>query len=174
MANPAEFKDYSVEVMAALNETTIAWLHETANEVTSHAQRNCVMEDDAGKRLKGSYKNEVDESKGVATIGTPLEEGYWEEFGTGSHADVRKNGGKRGRQGWWVYVKGQRSGEKSSAEYRDEDEAKAVAASMKDEGLDAYATNGREPNYTLETAFKTNKNPAIAELKRRLKERMEK
>lgn len=174
MANPAEFKDYSVEVMAALDETTIAWLIETANEVTSHAQRNCVMEDDAGKRLKGSYKNEVDESKGVATIGTPLEEGYWEEFGTGSHADVGKNGGKPGRQGWWVYVKGEPPREKSSAEYRDEDEAKAVAASMKDEGLDAYATNGREPNYTLETAFKVNKNPAIAELKRRLKERMEK
>ena len=167
-----EFKDFSVEVMAALDETTIKWLIETANEVTSHAKRNCVMADDAGKRLKGSYKNDVDKDEGVATVGTPLEEGYWEEFGTGSHADITKNGGKRGRQGWWVYVKGQRSTEKASAEYRDEDEAKAVAASMRAEGLDAYATNGREPNYTLETAFKTTKNPAIAELQRRLKERM--
>lgn len=169
MAN-VEFKDFSVNVKAALNNVSKAWLIETANEVTSHAQRNCVMEDDAGKRLKGSYKNEVDQGKGVATIGTPLEEGYWEEFGTGEYADTSKNGGKRGRQGWWVYVKGQPSGEKSSAEYRDEDEAKAVAASMRAEGLDAYATNGRRPNYTLENAFEAVKNPAIAELERRLKE----
>ena len=165
-----EFHDFSVNVKAALNNTTKAWLAETANEITSHAQRNCVMEDDAGKRLKGSYKNTVDNHDGVATIGTPLEEGYWEEFGTGEYADTRKNGGKKGREGWWVYVNGQRSSEKSSAEYRHEDEAKAVAASMRSEGLDAYASNGRRPNYTLENAFKAVKNPAIEELKRRLKE----
>lgn len=169
MAN-VDFRDFSVNVKAALNSTTRAWLAETANEVTSHAQRNCVMEDDAGKRLKGSYKNQVDNSKGVATVGTPLEEGYWEEFGTGEYADTSRNGGKRGRQGWWVYVKGQPSTEKSSAEYRDEDEAKAVAASMRADGLDAYATNGRRPNYTLENAFEAVKRPAIAELERRLKE----
>ena len=165
-----EFKDFSVNVKAALNNVSKAWLIETANEVTSHAQRNCVMEDDAGKRLKGSYTNTIDGDGGMATIGTPLEEGYWEEFGTGEYADTSKNGGKRGRQGWWVYVKGQRSTEKSSAEYRHEDEAKAVAASMRSEGLDAYATNGRRPNYTLENAFDAVKKPAIAELERRLKE----
>ena len=169
MAN-VDFRDFSVNVKAALNSTTRAWLAETANEITSHAQRNCVMEDDAGKRLKGSYKNEVDKGKGVATVGTPLEEGYWEEFGTGEYADTSRNGGKRGRQGWWVYVKGQPSGDKSSAEYRHEDEAKAVAASMRAEGLDAYATNGRRPNYTLENAFEAVKKPAIAQLERRLKE----
>ena len=175
MANPVKFKDFSVEVIAALDEATIAWLYEAANEVTSHAQRNCAMasEDDAGKRLKGSYTNMVDEGKGTATVGTPLEEGYWEEFGTGSHADTRKNGGKQGRQGWWVYVKGQGPSPKVSAEYRDKDEAQAIADSMRADGLDAYATNGREPNYTLEKAFEANKNPLIARLNQLLKERME-
>ena len=95
-----DFKDFSVNVKAAINNTTIAWLHETANEVTAQAQRNCKMEEDTGKRLKGSYRNVVDDGKGEAQVGTPLEEGYWEEFGTGSHADMAKNGGKRGRQGW--------------------------------------------------------------------------
>ena len=94
MASNVEFKDFSIEVAAALDETTKAWLLETANEVTAQAQRNCVMEDDAGKRLKGSYANTVDEDEGKATVGTPLEEGYWEEFGTGSYADTTKNGGK--------------------------------------------------------------------------------
>jgi hypothetical protein len=172
MADPVKFKDFSMEVIAALDEATIAWLYEAANEVTSHAQRNCVMEDDAGKRLKGSYSNTVDESKGTATVGTPLEEGYWEEFGTGSHADTGKNGGKQGRQGWWVYVKGQGPRAKASAEYRDKAEAEAVAESMRADGLDAYATNGREPNYTLEKAFEANKNPLISRLNQQLKERM--
>ena len=174
MASNVEFKDFSIQVAEALNETTIKWLIETANEVTSQAQRNCAMEDDAGKRLKGSYANSVDKEEGVATVGTPLEEGYWEEFGTGSYADTTKNGGKQGRPGWWVYVKGQGPSATKSKEYRDEDEAKAIAASMRADGLDAYASNGRRPNYTLEKSFETTKNPAIAQLKRMLKERMEK
>lgn len=173
MADPVRFKDFSMEVIAALDKTTIEWLYEAASEVTSHAQRNCVMEDDAGKRLKGSYTNTVDEDDGKATVGTPLEEGYWEEFGTGSHADTHKNGGKPGRQGWWVYVKGEAPRAKASKEYLDKDEAQAIADSMKADGLDAYATNGREPNYTLEKAFEANKNKSISRLKQLLKERME-
>jgi hypothetical protein len=45
---------------------------------------------------------------------------------------------------------------------------------MRADGLDAYASNGRQPNYTLEKSFEATKNPAIAQLKRMLKERMEK
>ena len=173
MANNIEFRDFSMEVMAALDETTIAWLYETANEITSQAAENCQMSGDDNGQLRNSYSNIVDKSEGKATIGSPLESSYWEEFGTGSHADTRKNGGKQGRQGWWVYVKGQGPRAKVSAEYRDKDEAEAVAESMRADGFDAYATNGREPNYTLEKAFEASKNPAIAELQRRLKERME-
>ena len=66
MGSRVDFKDFSIDVKAAMNSTTIAWLHETANEVTAQAQRNCVMEDDAGKQLKGSYKNVVDDGKGEA------------------------------------------------------------------------------------------------------------
>lgn len=168
-----EFKDFSINVMAALDETTKKWLLETANEITAKAQRNCAMDDDAGKQLKGSYANVVDDDKGVATIGTPLEAGYWEEFGTGSFADTTKNGGKPGRQGWWVYVKDEPPRSKVSHEYRTQDEAEAIAASMRAEGLDAYASNGRKPNYTLEKSFESVKNPSIARLKRELKERME-
>lgn len=54
MGGKVKFKDFSVAVKAALNDTTIAWLYETANEITAQAQRNCAMEDDAGKQLKGA------------------------------------------------------------------------------------------------------------------------
>lgn len=173
MDGKVKFKDFSFAVKAALNDTTIAWLYETANEITAQAQRNCAMEDDAGKQLKGSYANTVEESEGIASIGTPLEAGYWEEFGTGEYADSAKNGGKKGRQGWWVYVKGQAPRATKSQTYHSREEAEAVAASMRSEGLDAYATNGRKPNYTLEKAFEATKEPAIARLKEQLKERME-
>lgn len=160
-----DFKDFSVNVKAAINSTTIAWLHETANEVTAQAQRNCNMEEDAGKRLKGSYRNVVDDGKGEAQVGTPLEEGYWEEWGTGEYAAHGD-----GRKGWWVYIRGQASkgGGKSYKTKQEAEEAAAFLRVVKD--LDAVVTNGRRPNYTLEKSFKATKNPAIAELERRLKE----
>lgn len=173
MASDVKFKDFSMDVIAELNEATIAALYESAHEIQAQAQRTCQMEDDAGKRLKGSYDVNVDESKGVGTVGTPLEEGYWEEFGTGEHADTAKNGGKPGRQGWWVYVKGQGTRAKVSAEYRDKDEAEAVAASMRADGLDAYATNGRDPHYTLERAFEAKSEWVQDRFAKELKERME-
>lgn len=160
-----DFKDFSVNVKAAINNTTIAWLHETANEVTAKAQRNCNMEDDTGKRLKGSYRNVVYDGVGQAQVGTPLEEGYWEEWGTGEYAAHGD-----GRKGWWVYIRGQASkgGGKS---YKTKQEAEEAAAFLRVvKKLDAVVTNGRRPNYTLEKSFEATKNPAIAELERRLKE----
>lgn len=177
MGGKVEFKDFSFNVKAALNETTIAWLHETANEITSQAKRGTSLEgwtSDERTQLRDSYRPEVDEEEGVATIGTPLEQGYWEEFGTGEYADTAKNGGKKGRQGWWVYVKGQAPRATKSQTYHSREEAETVAASMRADGFDAYATNGRRPNYTLEKSFEATKNPAIAKLKQDLKERMEK
>lgn len=152
-----EFKDFSINVKTTLNETTIAWLYEAANEVTSHAKRNCSMTDDSGQ-LKGSYSNVVNEGKGEAKVGSPLESAYWEEWGTGEYAAHGD-----GRKGWWVYsdkVKG------NGGKTRTESQAKAIAAS--DPSL--HATNGREPHYTLEKAFTTNQPKLIAQLEKKLKE----
>lgn len=162
-----ELKDASFEVKAALNDTTIAWLQTWAPEIASHAARNCQMDDNG--QLRGSYRADVDDNDGKAMIGTPLESGYWEEFGTGEHADTNKNGGKQGRQGWWVYVKGGSGYMGETAEYATKEEAEAVAASMQADGFDAYATNGRDPNYTLEKAFKAVRPKAEADLQKQLK-----
>ena len=170
MAN-VKFEDFRPEVKAALNQTTIAWLHEWGSEVQAQAARNCKMDDNG--RLRGSYQNIVDEQKGVATIGSPLESVYWEEFGTGAYADTSKNGGKRGRAGWWVYVEDY-NGQSQSTVYNSRDEAEAVASSMRAEGFKAHATNGRRPAYTLEKSFETVRPKAVSDLQDKLKERMEK
>lgn len=158
-------EDYRAEVKAALNDTTIAWLYEAAEEVKSHAQRNCKMAtegDSVGIQLKGSYASAVDEGIGEAKVGTPLEAGYWEEYGTGEHAAHGD-----GRKGWWVYVSGYQGNGGNT--YQTKEEAKAAAAFLRSKGLDAHYTNGRKPSYTLENAFKTVVPKAVEALKEKLK-----
>ena len=154
-----QFTDNSIEVKAELNETTINWLYTWANEIASHAKDNVKMEGDEGVQLRKSYRAEVDEGAGEAQVGTDLESGYWEEFGTGEHA---VNGD--GRKGWWVWKEGY---EGNGGKVLSEQEAKAIAAS----DPTIHATNGRPPAYTLEKAFTANKSKAIADLERQLKAR---
>lgn len=158
-----EFKDFSIEVKAALNDTTKAWLYEYANEIASKARDNCKLVDDGGE-LKGSYKADVNAGAGEAQIGTPLQAGYWEEYGTGAYAAHGD-----GRQGWWVYIEGQdsRGGGKAYATKEEAEEAAAFLRSEKK--LKACVTNGRKPAYTLEKAFKAVGPKAKAELEKRLK-----
>lgn len=172
MAGNVEFKDFSFTVKAELNDTSLKWLRAWAEEIKSNAQRNCKLEDDAGKRLKGSYRADILAESGEAHIGTPLQEGYWEEYGTGEYADTSKNGGKPGRPGWWIYIPGQPS-MGGGATYHDEMEAMMMAAHIQQKyGKKAYVTNGRRPSYTLENAFTANRAKAEADLERLLKERM--
>ena len=174
MAN-VEFQDFSFEVKAELNDTSIGWLYTWAEEMASHARRNCKTDYEEGmKQLKGSYEAKVDESKGEARVGTALEAGYWEEFGTGEYADTSKNGGKPGREGWWVYTPDSPGppGYKSNS-YFDEMEAMMMAAHIQSKyNKKAYVSNGQRPNYTLENAFNANKEKAKAALERLMKERM--
>ena len=172
MAENVVFQDFSFEVKAKLNDTSKKWMLETGNEIASHAQRNCKTDyEEGGKQLKGTYKCQPGNTDAEVVVGSPLEAAYWEEFGTGSHADTAKNGGKPGREGWWVYTPGNAGppGYKSNT-YYDEMEAMMMAAYIQQElGKKAYISDGRDPNYTLEKAFKAVKNPAIAELNRRMK-----
>ena len=152
-----EFQDYSIQVKAELNNITRSWLRTWANEIASHAKDNTQMDGDQGVQLRKSYRADVDESAGVAQIGTPLESGYWEEYGTGEYA-VHGDG----RKGWWVWKDGYQG---SGGRELTEQEAKAMAA----RDPTVHATNGREPSYTLEKAFTVNKPKAIADLEQRLR-----
>ena len=168
MANHVEFQDFSFEGKEALNDTSIGWLYATAEEIKSQAQRNCKTDyEEGGKQLKGSYDVKVDETKGEAQVGSPMEAAYWEEWGTGEYAAHGD-----GRKGWWIYIPGQPS-MGGGMTYHDEMEAMMMAAYIQETyGKKAYATNGRKPNYTLEKAFNANKEKAQAQLDSLLKERM--
>lgn len=149
MASNVQFEDYSIKVKETISEKTIQWLIEVANEIASKAKRNCRMDDESGgKQLKGSYKAIVDEAKGEAQIGSPLESAFWEEWGTGEYAAHGD-----GRKGWWVYIEGETSkgGGKSYSTKAEAEEAAEFLRRVKK--LDAVVTNGRRPSYTLEKAF---------------------
>lgn len=146
-----KLENYSVTVSEALEAAVIAYLHEAANEVEAMTKRNTRPVKYGRHNVKSSWGNTVDEGKKVATVGSPLEAAYWEELGTGSHAL-----NKDGRKGWWVYVEGNDT-PRPNQQYYTEEEAKAVAASMRDSGLDAHATDGTEPNRPLHRAFESKK-----------------
>ena len=152
-----EFQDFSFEVKAELNNTTRNWLRTWAAEIASKARDTTQMDGEQGVQLRKSYRADVNEADGVAQIGTPLESGYWEEYGTGEYA-VHGDG----RKGWWVWKEGYQG---SGGKVLTEQEAKAIAA----RDPTSHATNGREPSYTLEKAFTQTKPKAIADLERLLR-----
>lgn len=93
-----EFKDYTIQVKKALDSSVVGVLGECAGEVESQVKRNSRV--DTGQ-LENSWQHNVKSSgdEHTATIGSPLENAIWEEFGTGDYA---LNGD--GRKGGWVYV----------------------------------------------------------------------
>lgn len=90
-----EIHNFSIQVKNAIGDKAIAFLEEAASEIESAARRNSRV--DTGQ-LKGSWTHLVDESAMEATIGSPLENAIWEEFGTGEYAYEGN-----GRKGGWSY-----------------------------------------------------------------------
>lgn len=149
MAN-FELTDYSLKVTEVLTDELIAALYEIGGELVDMTGDNSRQGHKYGKTYASNlWKYKVDEGKLEVRVGSEEEAAYWEEFGTGEHAaDTSKS-----RKGWWIYVDGQDSG--SGGEVYTEEEAKAVAASMRAEGIPAHATNGIEPNRPLFRAFQS-------------------
>lgn len=147
---PAKFEDYSIQVKGVIGAAMKRFLREAAFVVESDAKQNTPNEK---KQLQGSWSSTVKDNE--AEIGSPLEDSFWNEFGTGSYA-VHGDG----RKGWWVYIKGQPRGSKNSKVYPNEKEAQKAVAFLRSKGLPAVATNGEEPHRTLQNAF-TSKKEAI-------------
>lgn len=89
------FEDNSMQVRAALDAACIAFLNEAGGELEAQTKRNNRV--DTGQ-TKNSWRYVVDESKGECTVGSPLENAIWEEFGTGEFA--LNNNGRRTK---WKY-----------------------------------------------------------------------
>lgn len=165
---PVNYKDFTVQVEKQMDDACAQWLIEAANEIRSQAQRNCNPENDFYTQLKGSYRADVEEDKGKAEVGSPLEAAFWEEWGTGEYAAHGD-----GRKGWWVYIKGAASQGGGKAYATKEEAEEAADFLRKVKHLDAVVTNGRQPNYTLEKAFDQKKNVCIDRLNQILRERMD-
>lgn len=90
-----EFHDFTVKVQGAIGDEINAKLEEVAGEVESAAKRNTRV---ASSQTKNNWQHYVNDETHTATIGNPLENAIWEEFGTGEHA-LKGNG----RKGGWSY-----------------------------------------------------------------------
>ena len=86
------FKDFSVQVKGAMNDANKTYLYEAGGELEAQVKRNSRV---GTGQLKNSWSYKVDEKGGICTVGSPLENAIWEEFGTGEyalHGDGRKGG----------------------------------------------------------------------------------
>ncbi|MBR1620123.1 HK97 gp10 family phage protein [bacterium] len=90
------FEDFRVQCKDAIGDAAIAFLYEAGGELASQTARNSRVKTG---QTKGSWDYIVDESELIATVGSPLENAIWEEFGTGEYA-LNDNG----RKGGWYYV----------------------------------------------------------------------
>lgn len=101
MANDVEFHDYSIEVKQAISDLAIRAVEEACGELESQVKRNNDPYVDTGQ-TKNSWTHNVNGSMMAGewrgTVGSPLQNAIWEEFGTGEYA---LNGD--GRKGGWSY-----------------------------------------------------------------------
>ena len=165
---PVVFEDNSIQVMDALNDACIAYLHEAAGELEAQTKRN-MPNGQWYAQQKGQWTNVVDESKLEATIGNPMEQSIWTELGTGEYA---LNGD--GRKGYWVYVKGSDGSTTShGGKQYTLAEAKQIVAMMRSEGLEACYTKGQTPKRPLFNAFTSLKSTLIRRAEQVLKARLE-
>ena len=144
-----EFQDFSVKVTEAMEEALIAGLYEATGELQARTKRNSRQGHTYGDiQATALWEARVYEGTMEGQVGSTHEAGYWEEFGTG---ELAKHGD--GRKGWWVYIEGQDSGTGGKS-YPSKAEAEEAALFLRRvKKLDAYATNGIEPNEPLRRAF---------------------
>jgi len=107
------FEDNTIKLQEAMSERIEAALEEAAGELESQVKRNTRV--DTGQ-TKNSWQHNVTGSmmagQHIATVGSPLENAIWEEFGTGEYAlagDGRKDGWSyRDEEGVWHHTMGKK------------------------------------------------------------------
>ena len=90
-----QFQDFRIQCKDAIQDAGVSFLDEVSGEFVSQTARNSRV--DTGQ-TKGSWDYVIDEGELSSSIGSPLENAIWEEFGTGEYA-LQGNG----RKGGWKY-----------------------------------------------------------------------
>lgn len=146
-----EFTDNRIKVEAALDDAIVAFLYESAGEIESQT-KDAQTRTDTGQ-TKGAWTHHVDEDKGEAVIGNPLENAIWEEYGTGEYA-LKKNGRKGG---WWAPVGPDGMSLKQASKFSKVKKDKAG-------NVVAVFTYGKKPLRPLQKAFDKTKSKIIKRL----------
>lgn len=152
MGHDIEFKDNRLVVQDRMTSLIGKILLEAAAELVSQTARNTKVDTGQTKNSWAADVKEVENGESVATIGSPLMNAVYEEFGTGEYA-LNRNG----RKGYWVYVKGEDDNSSSTKGGKSYTlaEAKRIVAMMRSKGLDAYYTNGKKPRRPFWNAYTT-------------------
>lgn len=156
------FEDYTGEVTEKIRQTMISWLYEAGNELASQT----ITRTGTGKyyrEIASKWDCIVDEEKLTATIGNPLENALWVEYGTGEYAL-----NKDGRKPYWVYVEDNTGKSNKSSKIYTLEEAKRVVAIMRSKGLKARYTSGTPAKRPLHLAFTQNEEKLKDHLKSQL------
>lgn len=99
MGNDIKFKDNRLIVEDRMSTLIGKILLEVAAELVSQTARNTKVDTGQTKNSWAASVKEDPNGKSVATIGSPLMNAVYEEFGTGEYA-LEGNG----RKGGWFYV----------------------------------------------------------------------
>lgn len=90
-----DFQNYSIQVKEAIEEAAAIYLYEAGSTMQRQAADNTRI---GTGETAGKWDYVVDEGEKECTVGNPLENAIWEEFGTGEYA-LHGNG----RRGGWHY-----------------------------------------------------------------------
>ncbi len=77
------FEDNSAQVLNAVDDAVLSTLEEIGGELEAQVKRNTRVD---SSQTKSNWKYIVEIGKKKVTVGNPLENAIWEEFGTGEHA----------------------------------------------------------------------------------------
>lgn len=157
-----EFIDNRVQVTRAIDDAVGAFLLDISAELVSKTIENIDKSAVDTGQLKGSFAANVDESKGEAVVGSPLENAIWTELGTGEWAAKRN-----GRAGaWYVPV------EKVTGKKKPTFNGQVIIVYGKN-GQQFYKTNGKKPVHMLQKAFDANKGKFIRRAEKIFKARFD-
>lgn len=162
MAN-VQFTDNSVKVIDAMSDAIHNFLEEAGGEIEAQTVKNSRTGKIGGGQTKGAWAHVVDDSAGTVTIGNPLENAIWDEFGTGEYA---LNGD--GRKGGWYIPIGSGKGEISQATV----DAYGFRVVYGKGGKTYAYTTGKKPNRALHNAFESKKSSIKARAEKILKSEM--
>lgn len=156
---PVTFEDFSIQVNGAMDDAVETFLIKASKMIQSAVERN--TRSDSGD-LRGKWDSIIDASAGKATIGNPLENAIWEEFGTGEYS-TSSQGGRMGA--WYVPV------EKVDGKKKPSFNGKVIIVYGKD-GQQYYKTNGKEGTKAFQKAYDSKKNKVIKLAQNTFKEKL--